>query len=93
MQFDMEALYRQQKELHRASDDMTVIKRQLQMYQSELRQSWKSAEEKGVDDTVERTIQRMARLSARLDELGHQLIVTGEHIKEEEETNEVSTSR
>lgn len=85
MAIDMDAVRAQQREFNGVSDEILTIKRKLMRYQESLDDGWKSVEVKGIDSCLEDTIRRLNRLAKDLEDLGHDVAVTGEEIRGEEE--------
>lgn len=85
MAVDLEAVRQQQRELNMVSDEIRSINNRIKRHQSALMDAWKSSERNGLDQALSGIIYRMNRLSQSLVELGHDVIVTGEEINEEEE--------
>lgn len=85
MAIDIEAVRAQQRELNMVSDEVSSVRRRLERHQETLDDAWKSAEVKGIDSAIEDIVRRLNRLAGDLEDLGHDVMVTGEEIKEEEE--------
>lgn len=90
MAIDIEAVRVQQRELNMVSDEISVVKRKLKCYQETLDDAWKSVEIRGIDVAIEDIVHKLSRLSGDLEDLGHDVMVTGEEIKEEEEAAEAA---
>lgn len=85
MAIDIEAVRAQQRELNMVSDEISSVKRKVQLHQNALDDAWKSYEIKGIDSRLEDIVYRLNRLSDELDNLGHDVMAVGEEIKAEEE--------
>lgn len=85
MAIDIEAVRAQQRELNMVSDEVASVKRRLTRHQEALDEAWRSAEIKGLDSAIEDIVRRLNRLAGDLEDLGHDVMVTGEEIKAEEE--------
>lgn len=85
MAIDIEAVRAQQRELNMVSDEVSSVKRKLMRHQDALDDAWRSAEIKGIDSVIEEIIRRMNHLAVDLEDLGHDVMVTGQEIKAEEE--------
>lgn len=92
MEIDMEAVRAQQREFNRVSDEILSVKRKMERYQELLDEAWKSTGIKGVDCAIEDIVRRLNRLAGDLEELGHDVIVTGEEIRAEGEVCQQSIS-
>lgn len=88
MAIDMEAVRAQQRELNMVSDEVASVKRRLNRHQEALDDAWKSIEIKGLDAAIEDVVRRLNRLARDLEDMGHDVMVTGEEIKAEEEALE-----
>lgn len=88
MAIDMEAVRAQQRELNMVSDEVSSVKRRLNRHQEALDDAWKSIEIKGLDAAIEDVVRRLNRLAGDLEDMGHDVMVTGEEIKAEEEAAE-----
>ena len=88
MAIDIEVVRAQQRELNVVSDEVSSVKRRLKRYQETLDDAWKSAGIKGMDSAIEDMIYRLNRLAGDLEDLGHDIMATGEEIKAEEEAAE-----
>lgn len=84
MAIDIDTVRAQQRELNRVSDEVLSVKRKLKRHQEILDDAWKSAEIKGIDLAIEEIVRRLNRLSGDLDDLAHDVMVTGKEIKAEE---------
>lgn len=93
MAIDIETVRAQQRELNKMSDGVLSVKRKLVCYQEALDDAWKSAEIKGIDSAMEEIICRLNRLSGMMENLGHDIMVTGEEIRAEEETAKAEAER
>lgn len=85
MAIDIEAVRAQQRELNMVSDEVLSVKRKLMRHQDALDDAWKSTEIRGIDSAIEEIVRRMNRLARNLEDLGHDVMVTGQEIKAEEE--------
>ena len=85
MAIDIDAARAQQRELNMVADEVAYVKRRLQRHQETLDAAWKSPEIKGMDAVIEELIRRLNRLSGELENLGHDVMVTAQEIKTEEE--------
>lgn len=85
MAIDIETVRAQQRELNMVSDEVSSVKRRLKCHQESLDDAWKSAEIKGIDLAIEEIVRRLSRLAGDLEDLGHDVMLTGEEIKAEEE--------
>ena len=85
MAIDMDAIRAQQRELNEVSDEIRAVKRKLMQYQESLDDGWKSVEIKGIDAVIADIIRRLSCLAGDLEDLGHDVAVTGEEIRAEEE--------
>ena len=90
MAIDMDAVRAQQRELNMVSDEVSSVKRRLNRHQEALDAAWKSAEIKGIDSAIEDIVRRLNRLAGDLEDLGHDVMVTGEEIRAEEEAAEAA---
>lgn len=84
MAIDMEAVRAQQRELNIAADEMILIKHRMSRHREALDEAWKSAEIKGLDTAIEDVVRRLGRLSGDLEDLGRDVLITGEEIETEE---------
>lgn len=84
MAIDIEAVRAQQRELNMVSDEVSAIKRRLNRHRETLDDAWKSAEIKGIDSAMEDLVRRLNRMTGDLEDLGHDVMVTGEEIRAEE---------
>lgn len=84
MAIDMDAVRAQQRELNMVSDEVASVKRKLVRHQETLDAAWKSAEIKGMDSAIEDIVRRLNRLAGDLEDLGHDVMVTGEEINTED---------
>lgn len=85
MAINMEAVRAQQRELNMVSDEISSVKRKLIRHQETLDDAWRSAEIKGIDSAMEELLHRLKRLAGDLEDLGYDVLRTGEEIKAEEE--------
>lgn len=85
MAIDMEAVRARQRELNAVSDEISSVKRRLKRHRDMLDAAWKSPEIRGIDSAIEDIVRRLKRLSGDLEDLGHDILVTGEEIMAEEE--------
>lgn len=85
MAINIEAVRAQQRELNMVSDEISSVKRKLMRHQDALDGAWKSSEIRGIDSVIEELVRRMNRLAGELEDLGHDVMRTGEEIKAEEE--------
>lgn len=90
MAIDIEAVRAQQRELNMVSDEVSSVKRRLKRHQEALDDAWKSAEIKGIDSAIEDIVRRLNHLAGDLDDLGHDVMATGEEIRTEEEALEAA---
>lgn len=90
MAIDIEAVRAQQRELNMVSDEVSSVKRRLNRHQESLDDAWRSAEIKGIDAAIEDIVRRLNRLAGDLEDLGHDVMVTGEEIRAEEEAAEAA---
>ena len=93
MAIDIETVRAQQRELNMVSDEVSSVKRKLKHYQESLDNAWKSAEIKGIDLAIEEIVRRLNRLAGDLEDLGHDVMLTGEEIKAEEEAAAAEAGR
>lgn len=93
MAIDIETVRAQQRELNMVSDEVSLIKRRLKCHQELLDDSWKSAEIKGIDLAVEEIVRRLSRLAGDIEDLGHDVMLTGEEIKAEEKAAAAEEAR
>lgn len=89
MAIDIEAVRAQQRELNMVSDEISFVKRKLKRHQNLLDEAWKSTEVRGIDFAIEDIIRKLNRLAGDLEDLGHDVMVTGEEIRAEEEARAV----
>lgn len=90
MAIDIEAVRAQQRELNMVSDEVSSVKRRLKRHQEALDDAWKSAEIRGIDSAIEDIVRRLNHLAGDLEDLGHDVMVTGEEIRAEEEAVEAA---
>lgn len=83
MAIDMEAVRAQQRELNMVSDEVLFVKRKLKRHQDSLDDVWKSAEIRGIDLAIEDVVRRLSRLAGDLEDLGHDIMVTGMEVRDE----------
>ena len=88
MAIDVEAARARQRELNMVSDEVASVKRKTMRHKETLDSAWRSTEIRGIDTALEDVIYRLNRLSTELQELGHDVLVTAEEIREEEEAAE-----
>lgn len=93
MAIDIETVRAQQRELNKMSDGVLSVKRRLACYQEVLDDAWKSAEVRGIDSAIGDIICRLKRLSGMLENLGHDIMVTGEEIRAGEEAAKAEAER
>lgn len=93
MAIDIETVRAQQRELNMVSDEVSSVKRRLKCHQESLDDAWKSAEIKGIDLAIEEIVRRLSRLAGDLEDLGHDVMLTGEEIKAEEEAAAAAEAR
>lgn len=86
MAIDIEAVRAQQRELNMVSDEISSAKRKLKRHREALDSAWKSVERRGLDSSIDDIVYRLNRLSGNLEDLAHDIMVTGEEIKREEES-------
>lgn len=67
------------------SDELSSVKHRLKAHQELLDNAWKGIEINGIDSAIEDIIRRLNRISGNLEDLGHDIMATGEEIKAEEE--------
>lgn len=85
MAIDIEAVRAQQRELNMAADELSFVKRRMKRHRDLLDEAWKSAEIRGIDSAIEDAVRRLNRLAGDLEDLGHDVMVTGIELKAEEE--------
>lgn len=93
MAIDIETVRSQQKELNMVSDEVSSVRRKLKHHQETLDDAWRSPEVKGIDLAIEEILRRLNRLAGDLENLGHDVMVTGEEIKAEEEAAAAEEAR
>lgn len=93
MAIDIETVRSQQRELNMVSDEVSSVRRKLKHHQETLDDAWRSPEMKGIDLAIEEILRRLNRLAGDLEDLGHDVMVTGEEIKAEEEAAAAEEAR
>ncbi|MCM1103357.1 MAG: hypothetical protein NC409_04545 [Clostridium sp.] len=83
MAIDIETIRLHQRELNKVSDEIAFAGRKLKGYQSALDEAWKSAEIRGMDFAIEDITRQLNRITRALEDLGHDVIVTGEELERE----------
>ncbi len=84
MGIDLESVYAIQKDLKRASDDVSESKHRLAVYQNDMQCAWRSGDSRSVQAVVSELERYMQKASEELMELGRLIVITGEEICEEE---------
>ncbi|MCM1538613.1 MAG: hypothetical protein NC254_09455 [bacterium] len=83
MAIDIETIRLHQRELNKVSDEIAFVRRKLKGYQGALDEAWKSAEIRGMDFAIEDITRQLNRITRALEDLGHDVIVTGEELERE----------
>ncbi|MCM1026245.1 MAG: hypothetical protein NC432_07400 [Roseburia sp.] len=69
--------------MNRISDEVSAVKRRVNRHRETLDEAWKSAEVSGMDSAIEEIARRLNRLSNDLDDLSHDILITGQEIEAE----------
>ncbi len=88
MAIDMEVVRTQQRELNMVSEEVSSVKRRLNCYQKVLDDAWKSNGIKGIDSAIEEILYRLNRMAKDLEDLGHDILMTGEEVRIQEVATE-----
>ena len=84
MQFDIESVRNQKRDLELIADELIEIRSRVIRYKDDLDQAWLSAEKNGIDSATEEVINRLKLLSVSLQELGRDMVASGQEIIQEE---------
>ena len=84
MPIDIESVRNQKKDLDQISDDILQIRTRIIQYKGEFDLAWKSSEKNGIDLAVEEIVKRLKALSVNISEIGRDVLITGQEIRQEQ---------